>query len=134
MIVRPSKCLAVLMVLSLLGLSVAPVWALCAAPCCKGGPTVTAPAKSASCHEQPANETPVSEPPCLLKGFNPSDLAARGPTSELRINHLLVAHYALASVEVSASSRVVEVSALGTGPPILHPLRPIYILSLSLLC
>ncbi len=134
MFVRPSKWLALMMVLLLMGFSVAPVWAFCAAPCCKAAPSVPEPVQSVACHGDQANEPVESTPPCLLKAHQPSDLAARGLTPELRANRLLVAHGALAPVLILAATRVVETNAPGTGPPILHPLRPIYLLSLSLLC
>ena len=92
------------------------------------------PAQSVACHGDQANEPVESTPPCLLKTHHPPALAATGLTPELKANRFLVAHFALVPVELRATTRLVETSALDTGPPILHPLRPIYLLSLSLLC
>jgi hypothetical protein len=134
MFVRPSKHLALVMALFFMGFSVAPVWALCAAPCCKADPSLKEPVQSVACHGDQAHEPPESTPSCLLEGHHPTDVAASGSNPELRVNRFLDAQWASVPVALLSTTWSVEARVPGTDPPVSYPSRPIYILSVSLLC
>jgi hypothetical protein len=136
MLARPSKRLALLMTLLLVGLGVAPVKAICAAPCCKTAQVVTpGPLANPACHAGEARKPVENSPPCLLEGHHPTDVATGGTSlSELRGNRLLDALWASVTLPLCPSTWAPETNGLGAGPPLLHPSRPIYILSVSLLC
>ncbi len=134
MLAKPSKCLALIMVLFIVGFSVAPVQALCDAPCCKTVPVAPEPVANAPCHEDRTHKSPENTPPCLLEGHHNSDVAIGGSTSELRGNRLLDAQWAFLPVALHPSTWSPEASAPGSGPHLLYPIRPIYLLTVSLLC
>jgi hypothetical protein len=135
MLARPSKRLALLMTLSFLGFSIAPVKAICAAPCCKTAQVVTpGPLANPACHGDQAREPVENSPSCLLEGHHPTDVATGGTPSELRGNRLPDALWASVTMPLCPSTWAPEANSSGAGPPLLHPSRPIYILSVSLLC
>jgi hypothetical protein len=134
MLARPSKRLALIMALFLMGFSVAPVWALCVAPCCKTVSTAPEPLPSVACHGDQTRDPAENAPSCLREGHSPPDVAAGGSASELRGNRLLDAQWASVPVALFPTTWSVEASVPGTGPPVSYPSRPIYLLSVSLLC
>jgi hypothetical protein len=133
MLVRSSKCLALIMALCLMGFSGALVQALCPAPSCNAIPSASEPVNKLACHMNQSHEVPECSPPCLLNGNQPLDFAASGPTSDLSDNHLSSAYHVFAPVEPSAAVRV-SASEADAALPILYLNQPIYLISLSLLC
>jgi hypothetical protein len=135
MLARFSKCLALIMALCLMGFSGAPVQALCPAPCCNAISSASEPVNKLAYHGNQSHGLPKSSPPCLLKGNQPLDFAASGPTSDLSDNHHLSgAYHAFTPVELAAAVRVSAASEADAALPILYLNQPIYLISLSLLC
>jgi hypothetical protein len=133
MVVKSSKCLALIMALCLTGFSGALAQALCPAPGCNAIPSASERVNKLACHGNQSLEVPECIPPCLLKGSQPLDFAASGPAFALSDNHLSGAYHAFTVVEPSAAVRV-SASKADAALPILCLNQPIYLISLSLLC
>jgi hypothetical protein len=133
MLSRSSKCLALIMALCLMGLSGALAQALCPAPGCNAIPSASEPVNKLAYHGNQSPDVPESSSPCLLKGNQPLDFAATGPTSALSDNHVSGAYHAFAPVELSPAVRV-SASETDAALPILYLNQPIYLISLSFLC
>lgn len=134
MFARSSKCLALTIALCLMGLSGAPVQALCSAPGCKAIPSASEPVGKLACHGIQSHEVTQCSPPCLIKGNQPLDFAVGGAISDLSDSHRSGATYhAFTHVEPFAALRVSEREA-DAHLPNLYSSQPIYLISLSLLC
>jgi hypothetical protein len=133
MVARSSKCLALIMALCLMGFGGALAQVLCPPPGCNGITSASESVHKLACHGNQSHEVTACSRACVLKGNQPLDFAASGPTSPLSANHFPGAYYAFTPVELSPALRISE-RETDAGLPILYLNQPIYLISLSLLC